>query len=90
MHSTTMWVHRPQQRTSLVTRQQRIVTSMETQRALLPRQQTYLEIQRPHIVTATGTPSAPRLRQQTIWVPKTRSNGVTPVTHPSGRGNSFG
>ena len=62
MHSTTMWVHRPQQRTSLVTRQQRIVTSMETQRALLPRQQTSLEIQRPRIVTATGIPSVHRPR----------------------------
>ena len=39
-----------------------------------------------HIVTAMATLSEPQRRQQTIWVHKTRSNEVTPITHPSGRG----
>ena len=72
---------------SMVTQTQVTRMLTDTLQALQPLPLTILEQQRPRIETATATLSAPRLRQRIILELKTRSNEVTPVTHPSGHGD---
>ena len=80
-------VQRERTKTSLAIQTPPTRIPMDARLELRLLQPMYLERQPPRIVITTARPSAPRLRQRIILELKTRSNEVTPVTHPSGHGD---